>query len=143
MVTFQEDSVAGGWDEAVQYGMAHAADAGVCVDLEYAKKSLLELEKIGMLRVYTMRLDSALIGYCVWLLSPTLLENKMAAQALAVYVRPESRGVLSVKFIEWSVEQLKLHGVQACYTAVGKVDYSRLLTRMGFSKGQTMYRKEL
>ena len=131
------------WDEGVT--LAHAAQLEVGAfppeAFDPQKAPFLEMESRGLLRVYTMRLDGRLIGFCMlacaaspWypsILVPTTFVN---------YVVPEHRGRLSVRFIRWVDEALRDDGAYGVGRQVRpECDYSRTLSRLGYAESERSY----
>jgi len=66
------------------------------------------------------------------------------AQADAVYVAPEHRGVLGAKFLTWADEQLRDLGASVVMRAAPTgTDLGPMLSRMGYAEQETNYMRSL
>lgn len=104
-----------------------------------------QLERIGVLRVFTTRTDlGSLIGYGVFILRshPHQKTTLQAFQDL-LFIDPDHRG-FGVSFIGWIDHQLKAEGVQVTFhTVTERFDFSSLLLRMGYELTEKTFSRRL
>lgn len=105
------------------------------------------LEDMGGLKVFTARTDSgSLVGYFSVVLSPSL-NSKSVVNVIsdAFYLHPEYRkgfaGVKLFKFVEKCLKEDGLNNLVVTSTAAYPID--NFLTRLGYSKAETLYQKDL
>lgn len=147
MVKFSTETVAGAWDEIEPMFDSHARDALASprgIDHDAIRSWAQVLEDIGVLVLNVCRDEEGkAVGYAVWLIAPSPIYGMDSAQCAALYMKPERRGVASVKFLNWNHDVLTGLGVRVCYLTCGKLDYSRMIERMGYVKAEVQYAKEL
>lgn len=106
---------------------------------------LLRLEKVGILKFFTVRDSiSKLVGYAIFnVATSTEYSTSLQASMQNIFIHPDYRGQ-GGKFISWCDEQLKEMGVQVVYhhTKVKK-DYGVLLKRLGYESMNIVYAKRL
>ena len=123
----------------------HAREAGHTGNILPDYSIYVFLEKMGLLRVYTARIDGLIVGYCLFIVSP-YLHDKTSLRAMqdALYVQPAHRGRVSMNLLRYCSESLANEGVRICYqiTTV-KRDFGKVLKRLGFKLDQNIYIKHL
>ncbi len=147
-ITFQPESIAEFWDEALALAAANHAETGFLDGARFAPDydQYRALDEIKRLRLFTMREDGKLAGYAVHLVTQQHLHYPGTAMAMqdVLYVAPWARGLNAVAFLEWMDETLKAQGVEFVIRQVTtKVDYHRTLERMGYKPVSTTFLKEL
>ena len=103
-----------------------------------------EIEQIGMLRVFTVREGSELIGYCVFFINKNL-HYKSTVQALqdVVFIRKEKRG-FGKRFMSWCDEELRSEGVSVIHQHIKKAhNFGPMLERMGYELVDLIYARRL
>ena len=120
--------------------IAHFQD----IPLEVDRVAYEQLCNMGMLRIYTMRKHTALIGYAVYFVrSNPHYKSSIQASQDVIFVDPEHRGV-GRKLIQFADEQLQIEGVQAVYHHVKAAhNFGPLLESMGYSLVDLIYTKRL
>ena len=101
-------------------------------------------ERAKKLEVHTARFDGELVGYSVWLIGPHLhYKESLTAKSDVLFVDKRFRaGMLGVKFIKYTTEQIALRGVQRILMNTKKLhDFGMLLERQGFEPLETIYSK--
>src|SRR3990167_4142324 len=94
------------WEE-----IAHFKD----IPLEIDRDGYARLENLGLLRIFTAREDTKLIGYSIYIVSYNMhYKSSLQAKQDVLYIDKEKRG-FGHKFILWCDEQLKKEGVQVVY----------------------------
>lgn len=142
-ITFQAEPVSQMWYDAIPLMVANHRETGG-LPAEYFSPSLSMFQRIevaGCLRVFTARLDGALIGYGVFALSPHPTYPELTfATAHVVYVDPAHRGRRSIRFLLWMRAELKAEG--ADYWGLQnstKHDWSGTLRMLGLEPMETFY----
>lgn len=103
--------------------------------------------KSGMLRIFTVREEGALMGYSIFFVrsAPHYKGSIQAAQDI-LYLDPKLRaGLNGYKFIAWVDDQLRAEGVQVVYqstTCHGK-DFGKVLMRLGYEPLENLYARRL
>ena len=106
------------------------------VDVSY--ETYEAVERTGMLRIYTARLDDNLIGYAVYIVKfhPHYKTVKWAVSDV-YWIAPEHRGrTLGARMFKWVEKMLKEEGVKVMHTT-GKTAHpqaKRLLMKLGHSE---------
>lgn len=143
VIYYWREKIADCWDEGKDLILKNNAETGA-VENEKFNPSLeryRQIEDLGMLRLFTMRDGSKLIGYCVMFVTPSLhYPDTTWAHQDVLYVVPEWRGFAAVKFLRFIDRQLKNDGVDFVMRQVTeKKDFSRTLERMGYEVKETNY----
>ena len=101
-------------------------------------------QKIGMLRVYTVR-NPGLIGYGVYMVSPSAHYSVLQANQDILYIDPEFRGgTLGYRFIKWCDKQLRKEDVTLVMQHVKlKHDFGTMLERIGYEPLDKIYVRRL
>ena len=123
------------WEEIAHY-------KNIPLEPDYEKYK--EIEKVGMLRIFTAREDGKLIGYCVYFINHNL-HYKSTIQALqdVLFVQKEKRG-FGMKFIKWCDEQLKNEGVNVVHQHIKKAhNFGPMLERIGYELVDLIYARRL
>lgn len=140
---FQEEQLADVWQEAAELLKRHEEEVGPLKGdgrLAPNVKAYHEAANSGFFRVYTMRVDAALVGYCVVGVTPHLHYSGLVwAIEDVIYVDREHRGRLAVRFIEW-MDALLLEEVDAItrHSTVAK-PWGRTLERLQYRPLGTTY----
>lgn len=122
--------------------IAHYQDIVLAPDRDF----YLNAERLGLLRLFTVREFSEIMGYAVFMVNknPHYKFSLQASQDI-LYLAPKVRGGMNgYRFIKWCDEQLKNEGVQVVYQHVKKKhDFGPLLERMGYRAVDTIYGRRL
>lgn len=114
------------------------------IELKVNWNKLINVEKNGALRFYTVRVSGQLIGYGIYFVGYSI-EYSLSLQASMsnIFIHPDFRGQ-GLDFISWCDEQLKEEGVQVVYHHVKvKKDYGKMLERLGYEKMNIDYSRRL
>lgn len=125
---------------------AHYEEVGLFVGSDKFELSIEPYLKVEqLLRVFTMRVDGKLVGYCVFLVVPhSYYPSTIWAKQECLYVHPKHRGRRAAKFLIWCDEKLRKDGVDVVYRGVNvKNDYSAILERMGYESIERCYMRKL
>lgn len=147
-VAFAIEPVDEVWDEAVPLLRANHIEAGALTELEFQPDRDLykHLDKTGCLRVWTARDDSKLVGYCVQNLlasHPHYKGTSWGSQDV-LYVDPDYRGPMVVRFLKAQDEKLQDDGFQFSYRPnTFAKPYTRLLLHLGYRAQEVRYFRDL
>ena len=104
------------------------------------------MAQLGLLRIYTVRENSKLMGYALFFVGPGVHYSTSIQAALdIIYLDPSLRGKLvGLRFIKWCDEQLRAEGVQVVYHYSSlRRNIGSVLHRLGYQKIQDLYAREL
>ena len=105
-----------------------------------------ELERLGVLQVFTARHEGRLVGYFVMLVVPHLhYMDHLFAHNDIIYIDPEHRkGFAAMKLIKFAEEELKKMGVSVMMVNIKRhKPFDALLARMGYNHVENIYAKRL
>lgn len=109
-------------------------------------EAYLNLEAQGLLKVFTVRSETKLVGYSVFFVKHSLhFTDLFEAVHDLLFLHPDYRlGSLGYRFMKWCDEQLKSMGVKMIFQNVTMFrDYSHLLKRMGYELLDLIYARRL
>lgn len=143
---FQRESFAEAYKDAASLVEQHYQEIARYKDipLNPDEKNYLAIEESGMLRVFTVRIDGAMIGYAVYFIKNNMhyQDSKQALQDV-LFIQKDKRGQ-GREFIAWCDEQLKSEGVDVVYHHVkAKHNFGPMLERMGYELIDLIYGKRL
>lgn len=128
--------------------LAHCAEVGFYKQdkPEMLWETYFRIEDVGVLRVFCVR-DAAykLVGYGLFFvtMNPHYASVKMA-QCDMIYIKPEYRGGMGEKFIEWMDQSLKDEGVKAVsHHAKVYYDFGSMLKRQEYEHVENIYIRRL
>lgn len=106
---------------------------------------LFNLEESGHIKFFTIREDNKLIGYSlITLFNSLLYRTSFQANYDSIFIHPDHRGFVGLKFIKWCDEELKKLNVQVIFHHTKfKKDYGVLLKRLGYDNMNIEYCKRL
>jgi hypothetical protein len=116
--------------------ISHYNDIPLEPNLELYNK----MEELGLVRLFTARDNSALVGYGVYVMTPDLhAKSSVQASQDVLYIDPKKRG-FGLSFIKWCDEQMREMGAKIILRGVSvKCDYSRILSRIGYEQVGSTY----
>lgn len=109
-------------------------------------EALYELEKAGILKVFTVRHNEKLVGYFGAVVTPSLhCKGLLQAYDDAIFLhRDYRRGLTGYKLFKFAEKCLKEDGVKVLLvTTTERNPIGPLMKRLGYSKTQTTYEKVL
>lgn len=125
----------------------HAEEVGILGRAKFLPqlKTYRDLESAGMLRIFLAYEEGAPAGYQIFLLTHhPHYSGVVWAQADAVYVAPDHRGVGAVRFICWADERLEAEGVEVIQRGASTANtYGRLLHWLEYEAGEVQYFKKV
>lgn len=148
MITFQRELVLAFIDEAGELFKAHAEELkphpNTKLNVRFDK--FIQAEELDALRIYTVREDQKLVGYCLFLLQDHWhYADEREAQSTALYLSPSLRGKgIGKGFLAYCDTQLKLENVQVIYHHVKAThSFAPLLEKLGYGLIDFTYFKRL
>jgi len=122
-IAFNKETVADVWDELEALGRRHFYEVdGHGADepnrpYKLSRKLLDAAERVGVLHIYTARVDGQLGAYCLWNVGEDAeSEGLLIADMGPWYVAPEHRRLLlGAKVLKFSIKELKVKGVKNLY----------------------------
>ena len=148
-LVYGRESVREVWDEAQPLLVQHWAEIALYPDIPLAPNfsSYCGIEDNGMLRVYTAREDSALVGYAAFIVLDHLhyAGSKQANQDV-LFLLPSHRNAGNGNaFIAYAEDQLRDEGCQAVTHHVKHhiLDFGPLLAHRGYADFETLWIKRL
>jgi hypothetical protein len=130
----------------------HAAEVSHHPDIpvEMDEKRYRFAEKMNALRIYTVRVGGALVGYEVFQVGMSLHYNSsFQARMDTLFIHPDQRkGLVGYRFLKWSEQQLTDEGIEVAYRHYkllegGRLNLGPLLERMGWEPMYLMWWKRL
>jgi predicted acetyltransferase len=116
------------------------------VPLDVDWDGMFYYESKGALYSFALRLDGKMIGYAIFLITPTLhAKSTMHAISDVIFIAKEYRqGLVGIKFIEFCEEHVKAAGVKVVHLVM-KADprLVRVLERSGHRVFEVTYMKVL
>lgn len=148
-VTLQRERFVDAIDEALPILRREHAELSPFRDvpMEIDRAGYAQAEALGLLRVYTARVDHALAGYTSMIVGPNL-HHASARTALqdVFYVDPRHRGrLLGLMLLRFADEQLQAEGVTIVMRSSmnASPDMGRLLRLHGYSPDETLWFRRL
>lgn len=148
MITYQREPVAGLWPEIEPLLIEHWREIAHYddIELDVDKATYEQLDALGLLRVFTARVDGRLIGYAVYAVRRSLHYRK-SLQALqdVLFLLPEYRGKAhGAGLIVFADQELQNEGVQVVYHHVKhKFDFGPLLASIGYESIEAVWGRRL
>ena len=145
MITFQKESPEPFTQQALELFKKHYSEIAERKDVIKLKpnlKSYNMLYEKGALEIHTIRNDGELIGYSLWFISNHIhYADSVTANSDVLYISPEHRkGMIGVKFIKWTTEEIKKRNPQRIMFHVKPfLDYSPILERIGANFFEKIY----
>lgn len=112
------------------------------IDLDH--NYYLNAEKLGMIKVFTFRVNGEMIGYALFFVHcDPHRRSLIQAYCDSIYIKPERRGIGMV-FVNWCDGMLELMGAHRIYHFVDeKINWSKSLETLLYRKIGSMYCKRL
>lgn len=143
---FQKELIKDIWTEALELLEQHWQEITHFKDIALNPdwSSYFTLEENGIMRCFTVRDDSKLVGYCVYFVRPNM-HYKQSVQAVqdVLFIKKDKRGH-GREFIQWCDEQLKSEGIQVVYQHVKAAhNWGPMIERQGYELVDLIYAKRL
>jgi len=107
-------------------------------------RTYTKLCDVGLVHILTLRHTLELVGYYIVMINRHLHYNIIIAENDIVFIRPDHRGMIAVRFLKWIDAYLKRQGVNYAHVGVKPIrDFSPILKRMGYKTMEVRYYKEL
>jgi hypothetical protein len=145
MITYQHEKFNDYFEEAKDLLQKHyeeIAERTDVIKLDPDVDRYNALEQNGMLETHTIRDNGVLIGYSLWFVSYNIhYKQSLVASSDVLYIAPNYRkGMIGVKFIKWTTEEIKKRKPQKIVFHVKPfMDYGHLLERQGANYFEKLY----
>lgn len=148
MLTFRTETLSQAKADGEPLLRRHWAEIAHYQDIPYAPRwdAYENLERLGMLRIYTARLDGQLVGYCVFVVMHNIhYGSSLEASEDVLFLVPEQRnGRIGIRLIKFADELLRSEGVQLVKRHVKFAhDHGPILERMGYEPIDQIYGRRL
>ena len=147
VITFQVDRLPADDSEAVYLRRLHWRESGYDDEEEPNpdREQYEALDAAGLLRIYTARIEQALVGYAVFVLYRSLHHRgRLQAMQDVLYVVPQHRGAAAVKLLRYAEHSLRAEGVKWVYHPVKHASkVGKLLGCLGYQLINDLYAKQL
>ena len=144
-MTYQEEAFIPFFKDAYPLMVKHHQEIDLFgKDLDICAELYQSCWEEGTLKVYTIREDEKLIGYCAFFLflHPHHKTSLQAKQDV-LFIDKARRG-RGIPFLRYCEDELKKSGVDTIHQCVPQLnDWSLLLERMGYHKLETIYTRKL
>mgnify|MGYP001597203520 CR=1 FL=1 len=154
--TFQRERAVGLWDEIIPLLQAHKEEIAHYPDISLDPDVALynEVERQGVLRCYTVRLDGELVGYAVFFIRAGLhYRGSLQAVQDVLFLWPNCRcSSIGYRLIQFAEAELKAEGVQVvfhhikakgCLVSFVFRGLARLLSLLGYELVDLIFAKRL
>lgn len=147
-VTFQPETLASGWDDAMRMAAANWAESGHPDWGPFAPDRTLyeQLEFAGVFLAFSVRdAEGAMVGYAAFIIGPHLHSGRIQASQDVVYLTPTARrGWDALRFLRWIDGQLAACGVEVIFQeAAPRSAMAALLRRRGYGLCAERYVRRL
>lgn len=135
------------WPELLPLAEAHYAEirhhGGTPMSINQALYESLDAD--DLLRVFTVRRDGVLVGYCVMCIrTEHHSTSSKCAHEDCIYLKPECRGRTGSQFLRWIDEYLASEGIAIVYRNVPTIhNHGPLLQRCGYRPIEVIWVREL
>lgn len=101
------------------------------------------MEAVGAYKLFTARVAGRIVGYSGHFVMPhAFLPDTVWGVQDMIYMLPEYRGRPAARFLVWADLELQSIGVRVIMRTVNKrLDWSRILAKMGYVAEETGYMK--
>ena len=145
MMTYQEEKISDILEEVRPLTVMNHQDTDLFGEpLDVDMPVLLQMEEMGMVRVYTMRKSGELVGYYQVMIYMHLHHKTfLIANQDTIFIKKGHRGHAS-KFVQYCDGELKKLGVRVVlqHSPVTN-DWRKVLERIGYSELQTTFQRRL
>jgi hypothetical protein len=145
MIKYQAESVIEAWPELRELCEANHQEVNLFNEpLEINTGAMSDMNADGALRLFTMRKDGSLVGYCAFFLYFHLHHIRLlVANQDVIYVKKECRGRATefLRFCDLELKKLKVNLVFQHSPAIK--DWSAVLIRNGYRELETTYYRRL
>jgi len=135
------------WDEALPLLVRHYHEIAAYQDIPLApdRNAYRASEQAGIIRVYTARTDTELVGYALWFVRPSPhYSTSVQAMSDVIFLDQPLRGINGWKFLKFMDSELQAEGVQVAYHHVKLAhDWTPILARMGYAPHDIIYARRM
>jgi hypothetical protein len=103
------------------------------------------LDKKRLAFAVTVREDRVLVGYCIFFLTGALHHaGRKTAYCDSIFLNTKHRGLAGIQLLVETTKAAKNHGAEKIdFYVTNKVDFGKVLERLGFELGARVYSKVL
>jgi hypothetical protein len=145
--TFQKETIEKCWDEVRKLTTSHNKECGIFPDetLEPNREFYELAQRRGANRGFTARISGRLAAYAnFWVFESHFHKGQIWATQDVLYVKPEHRGIMAVRFIKWCDDELKKDGIDVVIQHVPKNNgLEKILSHMGYQFLQRSFWRKL
>lgn len=144
-MTYQEEAFPDFIDDGLPLMVAHHKEIDLFgKDLDIDLQTYIDCNEIGTLKIYTIRDESKLVGYCAFFLfQHPHHKTSLQAKQDVLFIDKTKRG-RGIPFLRYCETELKGIGVDTIHQCVPQSnDWGKLLERMGYHKLETIYTRSL
>jgi hypothetical protein len=149
-ITYQQEDFRDIYDEAMPLFVEHWREISHYPDIELAPDRAIyeKAAEMGMIKVFTAREGTDLVGYAFYFVRPNLhYRNSIQAQQDIIFVKMEKRrGSIGVRLISFADDRLREMGVQVVmqHVKVAHPALGNLLEkRLGYEHVEQIYTRRL
>lgn len=146
MLNFSRESITNIWHELKDLLHLNSMETGLKDErFDPSLERYSSIEQTGIHRMYTIRDDGKIVGYCSMFVSNHIhYPDGIWAHQDVLFVHPNYRGITAVRFMRFVDHQLKLEGVTKILRQVTtKKDFSRTLERMGYEPLEVLFARSM
>jgi len=113
-------------------------------DLDLDFQTYLELDKAGILKCFTVRSNTKLVGYALFSkVNNAQHKDMVVAHQDVIYIMPEYR-LSGIKLLRYTEKVFKEEGVDYIFQAAPKISrFGKVLERLGYTELETIYTRKL
>jgi len=147
MITFQVENVKTILTEGLELLVKHWEMIAINKDKIQLKPNVaayLELERVGIIKVFTARDNGLLVGYIVFFVQPSLhyMDHIFASNDI-LFIHPDHRkGSAGIRLIKYAESKLKEQGVSVVMiNTKTHAPFDPILNRLGYQNTERLHTK--
>jgi hypothetical protein len=145
MTSYQQETLQDKWPEVYPLNLENNDETNLFHEpLELDFEHMKQMEDAGALKLFTIRKDGVLVGYCLfYLYFHNHHKSMLTANQDVIFIKNGSRGHAS-RFVQYCDGELKKLGVKAVLQhSPAMKDWSPVLKRIGYTELETTYLRRL
>ncbi len=143
-INYQLADIKEKFEEARPLMQEHNLEVGLPKTLEIRKEDYFEAQDYGHIKLFTASVGDKIVGYGLFAIDDHIHHKSLlCAKQTALFIKKIYRGngIAFVKYCEKELKNMGIHYIQQSTTV--KHDWSLVLIRLGYSKLEEIYIKEL
>jgi GNAT superfamily N-acetyltransferase len=142
------ETVESAWECLTPLNKSHHLEISYHSDFKFEpdKASYIAADNAGVYKLFTARVNGKLIGYAgYFLIRHPHVVSVVQANSDIIYIRPDYRKLgIGRAMLDFADKQLKSMGVSIVYLTLSeKLDFSKLITPMGYTPVDRSYARRL